>query len=129
MSKLRLVYIVSLVILGVLLAVMLWHPFSQAGEQRYSEVGRESVIQRDDQWIIQFDIVNREGKDQNYIINISANGYSDRQVVLVRDGAIFTYIHHVYPETVKETGKFNLSVYKEGESTPFEETTYYVHFD
>ena len=105
-----------------------WGPFSQVGEQRYSEVSRESVIQGDDQWIIQFDINNREGKDQKYIINISANGYSYRQEVLLRDGATFTYIHHVYPEMVRETGKFNLSVHKEGEATLFEEATYYIRF-
>jgi len=34
----------------------------------------------------------------------------------------------VYPETVKE-GKVNLEIYKEGASTPFEQTTYYIRFD
>ena len=127
MTKLRIISIVSLIILGVLLVFTVFRPM--VSEEKYSEVSRESVIQGGDQWIIQFDIVNREGKDQKYIINFSANGYSYRQVVLIKDGAIFTYLHHVYPEMVRETGKVHLSVYKEGESTPFEQATYYITFD
>jgi hypothetical protein len=126
MLKLRIIYIVSLVILGGLVALTLFRPL--VSEDKYSSVSRESIIQGDDQGIIQFNIINREGEDQNYIISISVNGYSYRQEVLIRNGATFTYIHHIYPEMVKETGKVSLSVYKEGEASPFEQATYYICF-
>ena len=126
MSQLRIFYICSLVILGVLLVFTVFRPMVSG--EKYSEVSRESVIQREDEWIIQCDIVNREGKDMNYIINWSAGGETYSERVLLKDGGTFTYIHHVYPETVEE-GKINLAIYKEGEDTPFEQSTHYIRFD
>lgn len=96
--------------------------------EKFSTVSRESIIQGEDRWIIQFDIINREGEDTSYIINWSSgeDTYSER--VSIKDGRTFTNIHFVYPEQVKE-GKVNLEIYKEGESTPFEQSTYYIRFD
>jgi len=90
--------------------------------------GRESVIQGEDEWIIQFDIINKEGEESSYIINWSTGRETYTERVSIKDGGIFTYIHHVYPQTVKE-GKVNLAIYKEGEPTPFEQATYYIRFD
>lgn len=96
--------------------------------EKFSTVGRESIIQTEDRWIIQIDIINREGKDTNYIIRWSSGGTSYSEKVSIKDDRTFTYIHYVYPEMVKE-GKVNLEIYKEGETTPFEQATYYVSFD
>ncbi|MBA7681079.1 hypothetical protein ES703_89407 [subsurface metagenome] len=126
MSRLRIILVASLVILGVLVVFTVFRPMVSG--EKYSKVSRESVIQREDEWIIQYSIVNREGKDMNYIINWSAGGETYSERVLLKDGGIFTYIQHVYPETVKE-GKAHLSIHKGGEATPFEESTYYIRFD
>jgi len=122
MSKLRIIYIASLIILGVLLIFTVFKPM--VPEENFSAVTRESIIQREGEWIIQFDIINREDKDTNYIIVWSIEGEVYRERVLVKDGGTFSYIHHVYQETVKES-KVNLTIYKEGEHTPFEQTTFY----
>ena len=126
MSRLSIVYIVSLIILGVLLVLTVFQPM--ASGEKFTTVVRESVIQRESQWIIQVDIINREGKTTSYIVNWSSGGETYRQEVSVKDGRVFTYIHYVYPEAVKE-GKIDLTIYREGETTPFEEATYYVSFD
>ena len=127
MSRLSIIFAVSLVILGVLLFFTVFRPM--VSDEKFSELTKESVIQEEDEWIIQFSIINREGSDTSYIIEWSTGGetYSSRPV-LIKNGRAFTNIHHVYPETAKE-GKIHLTIYKEGEPTPFEESTYYIHFD
>ncbi len=126
MTKLRIVYIASLVILGVLVAFTVFRPM--APWEKFNTVCRESVIATEDEWIIEFDIINREGKDTSYTIEWSTGEESYTQKVLIRDGRKFQSIYNFYPETVKE-GKVHLTIYKEGEATPFEETTYYICFD
>ncbi|MBA7694544.1 hypothetical protein ES703_103155 [subsurface metagenome] len=78
MLKLRIILIASLVILGVLLVFVLFRP-TTSGE-KFSMVSRESVIQEENEWIIQLDIINREGEDTNYIINWFTGGetYSEK---------------------------------------------------
>ena len=128
MSKLRIFYISSLVILGVLLVFTVLRPMTSG--EKYSLVSRESTIQTEDQWIIEFDIVNHEGEDQNYTINVSVDGKPSTITVSIPDGKAFTYIKHVYPHMFSsEKGQVNLTVYKEGEATPFEQATYYIRFD
>ncbi len=126
MPKFRIVYIVSLVILGVLVVLTVFRPM--ASGEKFSTVSRESIIEKEDEWIIEFDIVNREGKDMNYVINWSTGGETYSERVLVKDGHKFTCIQHYYPETVKG-GKVHLAIRKEGEAAPFEECTYYLRFE
>ncbi len=127
MSKSSIIFIASLVILGGLLVFTVFRPMA-AGE-KFSTLTRESIIQGEDEWIIQVSIINREGLDTNYIIEWSTGGetYNSKKV-LIKNGRIFTNIHHVYPDTVKE-GKIQLTIYKADEATPFEESTYHIHFD
>ena len=126
MSKLKIIYAVSLLILGLLLVFTVFRPMVSG--EKYSEVNRESIIQQEDKWIIQVDILNREGKVTDYIINWSTGDDTRSQRVGIKDGRMFTYIHYVYPATVKE-GQVKLEIYKEGEATPLEEATYYINFD
>ena len=125
MTKLRIVYIASLVILGVLVALTVFRPMVSG--EKFNTVCRESVIATEDEWIIEFDIINREGKDTSYTIEWSTGGESYTQKVLIRDGHKFTSIYNFYPHTVKE-GKARLTMWKEGQVTPFEECTYYISF-
>jgi len=125
MTKLRIVYIASLVILGVLVALIVFRPMV-SGEQ-FNTVCRESVIETEDEWIIEYDILNRTGKNTTYVINWSTGDKTYSQRVLVRDGRQITCIQHFHPQTVKE-GKVHFTIYEEGEATPFEECTYYISF-
>ena len=126
MSKLRVIYILFLVILGLLVIFAILKPMT-SGEE-YTEVSWGSVIQLEDEWIIQIDLINKEGKITDYSISWSSGEQTNTDRVSIKDGAKFTYIYHVCPETVKD-GQVKLEICKEGETTPFEEATYYVNFD
>ena len=123
MTKLRIVFILSLVLLAALLVSTVFRPM--ATDSGYSVVSRESVLQGEDRWIIELDIINQEGKDITYTVIWSSGEESKTQKIRVGDGRIYNHIHFVYPEAVKED-KVNLTIYKEGEATPFEEATYYL---
>jgi len=126
MSKLRIVYIASLVILAVLIGFTVLRPLATGGE--YSEVSKEQLLQTENEYIIQLDIKNHEGEDKNYTINVLIDGKSYSEDVLIPDGRIFTYIQHVYRGRIIE-GNVTFTIYKEGEDTPLEELTYHIDFD
>ena len=126
MTKLRIVFIASLVIMGVLVALTVFRPMISG--EKLSVVSHESIIETEDEWIIEVAIINREGKDTWYTFNWSTGGDTYNEKVWLKDGRKFKFIYHCYPHTVKE-GKVQLIIYKEGEATPFEECTYYIRFD
>ena len=66
MSKLRIIHIASLVILGILLVFTVFRPIATGG--KYSEVSRGQLLQTEAEYIIQFDIINREGEAKKYTI-------------------------------------------------------------
>ena len=123
MSKLRITYILSLALLGVLAGLAVIRPFVTGTD--YSAVGRESVLQEEDEWIIQFDMINQQDKDMNYNLVWTNGGETYTERVLVTKGRVYSHIHHIYQDTLK-TGKVNLTIYEEGETTPFEQLTYYL---
>ena len=91
----------------------------------YSEVQRAQLLEKEDQWIIEFDIINREGKDINYTIKVATDGTLYTESVLIRSEGMFTYIHHFYPDRLTKN-EVSFAVYKEGESTPIEQATYFL---
>ena len=123
-SRLRLVFVISLVIMGLLAGFAVFRPFGTV--RQYSSIARESVLQADDQWIIQFDIINQETKDMNYNLVWSNDGETATESVLVGKGRVYSHIRHIYLNTLKGT-TVNLTVYKEGETSPFERVTYHLN--
>ncbi len=123
MSKLRITYIVSLVILAVLIAFTVFQPLATGG--KYSEVQKEQLLQTESEWIIQFDIINHEGRDQTYIINAQVGDELFNEKVLIRDGRRFSYIHNIRRDMITDRN-VTFAIYKEGEVTPFEQATYYL---
>ncbi len=123
MSKLRIGYIAALVLLGVLLVFTVFKPMA-TGEE-YSEVYREQLLQTEDEWIIQFDIINREGEEQHYTINIWVDGKPSTESVAIGDGKMFTYIYHLYKGQITE-GKVSFAIYREGEGSPIKQGNYHL---
>ena len=123
MPRLKIVYILSLVILIVLIVFTVFKPMVTGGE--YSEVQGAQLLETEDEWIIQFNIMNHEGREQNYTITVMADGKQYDESVLIQDGRIFTYIHHFYRDSLTDN-RVSFAVYKEGEATPFEEETYHL---
>lgn len=126
MSKLRILYIVLLVVMGTLLVFTLVKPMATG--KKYSEVQRESLLRSDNGWVIQFDIINREGKEQSYTLQFSIdNDKPYREEVILQNGMSFTFIRRVPPnELVGKTGNATFSVYKKGEDVPIEKITYHL---
>ena len=126
MSKLRIFYILSLAILGILLVSTVFRPM--AGGGKYSEVQREGFIETGEGWVIQFDLINHEWKDQRYTIGISVNeGKPYRESLLLRDGRTYTFVRRINSyELSGDKDKVIFAIYKEGEDTPFEQATYYL---
>ncbi|MFC1902463.1 hypothetical protein ACFLX4_00125 [Chloroflexota bacterium] len=121
MPKLRIFYILSLVVLGVLVGFTVFKPMAVGGE--YSEVQRKQLLETEDGWIIQFDIINHEGRDIDYIIEVSVDGEPSKITVTVRDESMFTYIKHIKPHMLTE-GEVTFMVYGEDSKVPLEEGTY-----
>ena len=121
--KIRIAYIVALVVLGVLVGFTVFKPM--VTDREYSEIQQAQLLETQDEWIIQFNIINHEGKDINYTINVLVNSQSYSEDILVLDGRVFAYIHHIRRDMMSES-KVSFTIYKEGETTPFEKVTYYL---
>jgi hypothetical protein len=126
MLKLRIFYIASLVILGLLLVFAVYKPMNSS--EQYSLVTWESIIEGENQWIVQFDIINHEQRDMDYYICWVTGEDTYEENVSIKDGGVFTYIHHIYPRMV-EKGKVGLVVYKEGGDVPFIEREFHPVFN
>ncbi len=126
MSRLRIFYILSMVVLAVLISLTVFKPM--AADKIYSEVQQAQFLEAEDELIIQFSLFNHEGRDQNYTITAVVDGEQYNESVLIRDGRIFTYIHHIYPDRVTED-HVRFAICKEGEETPFKQVTYCICSD
>lgn len=123
MSKYRLVYVFSLLLLGTLVVFTIFRPI--AFGEKYSEVSREHLLKTENEQIIEFDIMNREGEAKKYTFNVLMNGELYSEDALIPDGGTYTHIHHIYPDQLTDRNVI-FTVYKEGEDTPFEQITYYI---
>ena len=116
-------YILSLAILGVLIAFTVFRPMAVGGE--YSEVQRAQLLEREDRWIIELHIFSHEVKDTNYEINVLVDEELCTESIRLRPGELFKYIHHIYRDKLEER-VVSVAVYKQGEATPFEKITYHL---
>lgn len=123
MSRLKIVYVLSLAIFASLVVFTVFRPMARAG--RYSAVTSESLIETNDAWILQFDVINREGKDTQYSVKVAAAGEPYGDKFLIQDGSVYTYIHHFRRDTVG-AGDVSYTVNKEGEVAPVEQATYHL---
>ena len=123
MSRLRIFYILSMVVLAVFISLTVFKPM--APDKIYSEVQQAQFLEAEDELIIQFSLFNHEGRDQSYTVTIKVDDKLYQENILVRDGRMFTYIHHIYPDKVTD-GSVSFAIYKEGNPTPLEEGTYHL---
>ncbi len=122
MSKLKIFHILSIVILVALIGFAVFNPIATGA--KYSEVQREQLLRTEDEWIIQFSIINHEGQDTEYTINVSVAGKQYNEQFLLEDGGKYTYTHHIRRDMASSKASF--SIYKKGEESPREQTNYYL---
>ncbi len=123
MSGIKIAYILSLLVLVGLVAVTVFKPMV-AGEE-YSEVAQTQLLKTEDEWILQFDLINNEGRDQEYVINVEVDGKQYNERVLIPDGSVFSYIRHFYQDGITDKS-VRFAFYRKGEATSFKEVTYYL---
>ncbi len=125
MSRLRLIFVLSLVVLaGVFIAIIYFIPSGQS----YVESKRAQIIEGENEWILQYDIINDEERDIKYTIFITVDDVVYKDSTVVKPGKTYTYIHHIYPQQLGE-GKVTFALYEVGKAKPIEQVTYYIDFD
>jgi uncharacterized membrane protein len=125
LSRLRLIFILSLVILaGVFIATLYLVPSGQS----YPEPRKAQIIDAGDEWILQYDITNNEKRDIEYTIYVTIDNKDYTDSTIVKQGKTYTYIHHIYPQQLTE-GEVSFALYEEGKPELVEYTTYYIDLD
>ena len=125
MSKLRLIFVLSLIILAVVFIATIYFIPS---DQSYTESKRVQIIESENEWIIQCDIINNEEGDTKYTIYVTVDGAVYKDSTVVKQGKTYTYIHHIYPQQLVE-GKITFALYEESKAKPVEQATYYIDLD
>ncbi len=122
MSKLRLIFVLSLIILaGVFISTIYFFP----SDESYTESKRVQIIAGENEWILQYDIINDQERSIKYTIFVTVDDTVYEDSTVVKQGKTYTYIHHIYPQQLKE-GKVTFALYEEGKTKPIEQTTYYI---
>jgi len=124
LSRLRLIFVLSLVVLaGVFIAIIYFIPSGQS----YVESKRAQIIEGENEWILQYDIINDEERDIKYTIFVTVDDAIYKDSTVVQQGKTYTYIHHIYPQQLKK-GKITFALYEGGKAEPVEQITYYIDF-
>ena len=94
------VYIASLLILGLIIALPALCPSGDEGGEGvegggYSKV-TASLLEKGSESIIELHIFNHEGRDTNYTINVLVDEELCTESILIGPGELFKYIHHIY---------------------------------
>lgn len=121
-SKLRLIFILSLVVLaGVFIATI---SFISPG-QDFDNSSKVQIIDGENEWILQYDVLNSGQKDATYSIQVTIDSEVYKISTIVEQGKSYSYIHHVYPERLL-SNEINFVVYQEGINEPIENVTYNI---
>lgn len=124
MYKLRIIYAGLLVILGILVVFTIFRPMATGAE--YSNVARWHVLETENGYIVEIDIINHEGEDEKYTIETMIDGKFFSEDAVILDGEIFTYIHHIRHGELTE-GNVSFVITKDGESTHLQKVTYHLN--
>ncbi len=123
MSKLRIFFVLSLALLVVLLVVTVFRPMGSVAEYRQVQGGY--ILEKEDEWVIELHLRNYEAQDTSYTIDILVDGELITDTITIQPDRVFKYIVHIDKERL-DAGEVYLTVYKEGEDTPFEQATFYL---
>jgi hypothetical protein len=118
--RLRLIFILSLVVLaGVFVSIVYFLP----SRESYTETKGVQVIEADNEWILQYDIVNNEEKDIEYTIVVTVDDIVYTDSTVVKPGKSYTYIHHIYPQQLQK-GKITFALYQGEKPEAIEQATF-----
>jgi len=125
LSKLKLIFILSLIAAaGVFICTIYFIPSGQ----KYPESKRIQIIEGENEWILQCDIINDSESDIKYTILITVDDAVHKDSTVVQPGKTYTYIHHIHPQQLDE-GKVTFALYEGDKAEPVEQATYYIDRD
>lgn len=112
MKPLRITYLISLGILGMVLAAII---YSIPGEStKYKEVSRTELVKLDRGWVVQLDLNNPDEKSEKYNISVKVGDKdSDGQSVLIQPDSKFRYS---YGAVSNRDETVSLKVYRDDDS-------------
>ena len=121
MPRLKLIYIASLILLGLVAALTIFKPLATG--THYTELQRESLLKNDREWVLQFDLINRDDSATTYLIKVDRDGrvYND-QVTLAAQRE-YTYIQHL-PRREGADRNLDVAIYSQGRGQPVETLHY-----
>lgn len=120
---LRMFFMFSLIVLSLLLAASVFRPMGTG--KRYSEVQKAQLLRSAEEWIIQYDVINRKGSVTSYTIVVSVDGQPSTMTFSLPDGQSFPYIKRIRQDMLTG-GIVKFAVHEEGHADPVEETVYYL---
>ncbi len=123
-SKLIIIYIASLVILGVLITLAVFQPMVTDGDQ--SEALQAHLLEREDRWVIELHISNHEAQDTDYTTNVLVDGELCTESFRLRPGGLGKCSYHISRDNLGQATIVSVDVYKDGEATPFEQVNYHL---
>ena len=122
MTKLRVLFVVSLLILcGIFIAILYLVPSS--GNRTESK--RVQIIKGENGWTLQYDLINSRDTEINYTIIVTVDSAARTDKVAVQPGRTYTYTYHIAPDKLAK-GDVTFTLYEGGIAEPIEETTYHI---
>lgn len=122
----KIIYLASLLVLGGLLTALVVSLMTSGA--RSSEVQREQLIEGDDGWILQFDIVNRDAVPAEYDISVTLDGQAvGGDGVSIIGGGKYSYIYHLQRSRLPSgVGELGFRVFKNSAPEPVENGTFFL---
>ena len=119
----QIIYLCSLAILSLAIFFTVVKPLALG--RKYTEISSHSLLKSGDEWILQFDLLNHEDRDIQYTIRYLVGDKESRDIFLVRDRHKNTIVHHIN-QTDAADGKITYMIFREKETSPLEQSTYYL---
>jgi hypothetical protein len=91
----------------------------------YTETKRVHIIEAENEWILQCDIINREDRDIEYTIVVTVDDIVHTDSTVVKPGKSYTYIQQINPQELRE-GEVSFALYQEGKPEPIEQATFHL---
>jgi hypothetical protein len=127
MDRLKLIYAALAVVVVILIALVGFTGIYQSlvSSNESATVTSQAMIDVENFSVFHYDITNREGRDTNYKICTFFDDTTNCFWQPIEDGKSFTYKRYFQTDE-NEQKRLTITVYKEDDPEPIENTTYYV---
>ncbi len=86
------------------------------------------IIEGDEEWILQCDITNNQGRAIDYAFSVTVDDVVHQDSTTVEQGQTYTFIHHIYPGQLV-AGEVTFTLREKGKAEPIEQVAYNIEFN